>query len=143
MSEPWGALALLADTSAWARVEHLPEEWLRAVAANRIVTCDLVVLELLYSARTRRDVLALNGDLAALRSLPTTRGVMAAARSAVIELARRGADGHHRVSPADAVIAACATHGGCGVLHYDGHFDRLSQVLGFDSVWVAPAGSVP
>jgi hypothetical protein len=28
------------------------------------------------------------------------------------------------------------------VLHYDHHYDRLADVLGFHSQWVAPAGTL-
>jgi predicted nucleic acid-binding protein len=42
----------------------------------------------------------------------------------------------------DALIAAAAADRGLGVLHYDQHYDRLATVLGFDSQWVAPAGSI-
>jgi predicted nucleic acid-binding protein len=42
----------------------------------------------------------------------------------------------------DALIAAAAAECGFGVLHYDSHFDRLADVLGFASQWVAPAGSL-
>jgi len=47
-----------------------------------------------------------------------------------------------RVKPQDALIAACAQDAGVGVLHYDHDFDRLAEVLDFESHWVAPAGSL-
>lgn len=31
---------------------------------------------------------------------------------------------------------------GFGVLHYDEHYDRLAPVLGFESRWIVPRGSV-
>jgi len=44
-------------------------------------------------------------------------------------------DGYHRVPLTDALIAAAAAeHGGLAVMHDDLHFDRLSEVLAFDSV---------
>jgi predicted nucleic acid-binding protein len=50
------------------------------------------------------------------------------------ELADRG-DGYHRVPITDALIAAAAAeHGGVAVLHRDSHFDRLAEVLAFQSV---------
>ncbi|MGH2763417.1 MAG: hypothetical protein ACRDLD_12715 [Thermoleophilaceae bacterium] len=53
--------------------------------------------------------------------------------SAVGELAGRG-DGYHRVPPTDALIAAAAEHGGLAVLRCDAHFDRLAEVLAFQSI---------
>lgn len=139
----WGDLPLLADTSAWARVRHRAPDWEDAIERRSIVTCAVVELELLYSARTRADVTALLDGLATLRRLAITQSVADAAVQAVIELAERGTgDGSHRISPADALIGACAAENGCAVLHYDRHYDRLAGVLGFASLWMAPAGSV-
>lgn len=138
----WGDLPLLADTSAWARVAHRTAEWEQAITERRIITCGVIELELLYSARSRRDVIALLDGLATLRHLAVTQSVVDAAIRSVVDLADRGADGSHRVPPADAMIAACAAESGCAVLHYDHHYDRLAEVLGFASVWLAPAGTV-
>ncbi|WP_196189276.1 PIN domain-containing protein [Conexibacter sp. W3-3-2] len=139
----WGSgLPLLADTSAWARVAHYPERWLQALDRGHIVGCGVVHLELLFSARDREDVLELDADLGTLRDLPVSRTTLAAARQAVLDLAARGSAGNHRVPPQDAIIAACAAEHGCAVLHYDAHYDRLADVLAFESVWVAPRGSL-
>lgn len=139
----WGAGApLLADTSAWARVSAYPDAWLEALRAGRIVSCAVTHLELLYAARTRADVERVDAELSRLRELPISRGTLAAARRAMLDLAAGGADGQHRVAPPDAIIAACAAEHGCAVLHYDAHYDRLSEVLGFASVWSAPRGSI-
>jgi predicted nucleic acid-binding protein len=40
------------------------------------------------------------------------------------------------------LIAAAAQEAGVGVLHYDRHYDRLAKVLNFESVWIAPPGSL-
>jgi len=40
------------------------------------------------------------------------------------------------------LIAATAAHKHMTVLHYDGHFDVLSKVLGFESRWIAPPASL-
>jgi predicted nucleic acid-binding protein len=133
---------LLADGSAWARVGAFADTWLDALDADRIVTCAVTHLELLYSARTRADVEQLDAELAHLREVPITRGTLAAAKRALLDLAARGSDGHHRVPPQDAIIAASAAEHGCAVLHYDAHYDRLADVLGFESIWCAPRGSI-
>lgn len=138
----WGDLPLLADTSAWARVRHRPADWEQAVSERRVATCGIVELELLYSARSRADVRALRDELSVLRHLTITQTVVDAAVNSVAALADRGADGNHRVSPSDALIAACAAEHACAVLHYDRHYDRLAEVLGFTSIWLAPAGSL-
>lgn len=133
---------LLADKSAWARIDSYPDEWLDALNAGRIVICSVSHLELLYSARTRSDLERLDEELTRLRDIPITRGTLSAAKRAMLDLAARGSDGHHRVPPPDAIIAACAAEHGCAVLHYDRHYDRLADVLGFESIWSAPRGSI-
>jgi len=40
------------------------------------------------------------------------------------------------------LIAAAAQDASVGVLHYDAHFDRLAEVLDFESRWIAPPGSL-
>jgi len=132
----------LADKSAWVRVASYRDDWLAALDEERIVICAMTHLELLYSARTRIDLEQLDAALSDLRDIPMTRGTLASAKRAMLDLATRGSDGNHRVPPQDAIIAACAAEHGCAVLHYDAHYDRLSEVLGFESIWSAPAGTI-
>ena len=91
-------------------------------------------MEILYSARTRSEHVALEAELDALRIARNDRAVADAAMSALSELAARS-DGYHRVPLTDALIAAAAAgHGELAVLHRDAHFDRLAETLTFDSV---------
>ncbi|MDQ6776168.1 MAG: PIN domain-containing protein [Actinomycetota bacterium] len=99
-------------------------------------------MELLYDAPNRERVEAVASALAGLREAPVTRSVTDAAISAVRGLAAHSSAGAHRVRVPDALVAAAAAERGCGVLHYDQHFDRLASELGFTSQWVAPAGSI-
>ncbi len=57
------------------------------------------------------------------------------------ELARVG---HHRLPPVDLLVAAVADRHGLGDLHDDGDYDLLAEKtdLTFDSVWLAPRGSL-
>jgi len=67
-------------------------------------------------------------------ALRNDRSVADAAIGAMRELAARS-DGYHCVPLTDALIAAAAAeHGGLAVLHRDAHFDRLAEVLVFQSV---------
>lgn len=95
----------------------------------------VVRMEILYSARSSAEyAAAYDAELSALRMLRNDRAVADTAMSALSELAARS-DGYHRVSITDAVIAAAAAeHDGLAVLHKDRHFDRLAQVLAFESV---------
>lgn len=140
-TEPFGGAVYLADTSAWTRsIRHeVHAEWLGALRSNQIATCPIVMLELLYGTRNQGDFDTLEEGLRALRDLPVTRSITQAAISALRELAGKGA-GRHRVSPGDAIIAACAQEAGVGVLHCDRHFDRLAEVMSFESRWLVAPG---
>lgn len=140
---PYGGIALIADTSARMRTREpsVRERWAVAVEADQIATCSIVTMELLYSARDADSLAETEKIEASLRQIPVTVSVQRAAISAVSELGQQGA-GTHRIPPPDILIAAAAQEAGVGVLHYDRHYDRLTRVLNFESVWIAPPGSL-
>ncbi len=128
----------IADTSAWWRIAALPEDLgalvHEAILDDRMWITPIVRMEILYSARSTSEYLALEAELDALRILRNDRAVADAAMSAFGELAERS-DGYHRVPVTDALIAAAAAeHGGLAVLHRDAHFDKLAEVLVFQRV---------
>ncbi len=128
----------IADTSAWWRIATLPEDLgalvQEAILDDRMWITPIVRMEVLYSARSTSEYLALEAELDALRILRNDRAVANAAMSAFGELAERS-DGYHRVPVTDALIAAAAAeHGGLAVLHRDAHFDKLAEVLVFQRV---------
>lgn len=128
----------VADTSAWWRVPLLPPQ-LRALVQDAIRDDRMLItpvgrMEILYSAQTAREYTELDAQLSTLRMLRNDRAAADAAMAALRELAER-VDGYHRVPVTDALIAAAAAdQGGLAVLHRDGHFDRLAEVLAFQSV---------
>ena len=140
---PFGGGVLIADKSAWekARLPSIRVDWSRAFQGGQIVTCGIVELELLYSARDEADFASIEADLAGLRRIPIGRTEFAAAITAMRELSARQPR-YHRVSLPDALIAAAAQERGCGVLHYDQHYDRLTEVMNFDNQWIAPRGTL-
>jgi hypothetical protein len=40
---------------------------------------------------------------------------------------------------ADGFLAAAAQEIGAAVIHYDGDYDTLAEVMAFESIWLAPA----
>jgi predicted nucleic acid-binding protein len=98
-------------------------------------------MELLYSTRDPTQFDELARDLAALRDVPVTRSVTDAALAAMRELAHKRPL-YHRVKLPDLLVAAAAADVGIGVLHYDHHYDRLAEVMSFESRWLAPPGSL-
>jgi predicted nucleic acid-binding protein len=93
-----------------------------------------VRIEILYSARSAAEFAAVDAELSSLRILRNDRAAADTAISALRELSERS-DGYHRIPLADSLIAAAAAEqGGLAVLHRDAHYDRLAEVLAFDSV---------
>lgn len=142
-TDPLEGRAFIADKSAWARA-HLPDIsvwWQSALIEGRILTCQIVNIELLYSTQNEKEFTELEEDLEGLRSVPITPSTLDLAVTAMRGLATK-ASCYHRIPPQDAIIAAAATEAGVGVLHYDRHYDRLAEVLEFESKWIATAGSL-
>lgn len=133
----------LADKSALARAHH------PAVASRlgplfiggAVATCGIVDLELLFSARSKSDYLAILADR---RSLPRVElGEAGIERGIEIQAALARGGQHRGVTIPDLLIAAAAEAAGLTVLHYDSDFDRIAEVTGQPVEWIVPQGSVP
>jgi predicted nucleic acid-binding protein len=116
---------LLLDKSAYVRgaVEPTPEDELCLCAVTR--------LEVLNSARSKRDFHRLEDDLAEFRDLRMDGETFAVALAAQRELAAKR---HHRVPIPDLLIASCAQQHGADVVHVDRHYDTLARVLTFNAL---------
>jgi predicted nucleic acid-binding protein len=99
------------------------------------------LLEAGFSARGAEDHRVVLARLGQLSRFPIDREVERVAQTAQRELAEGG---HHRLSPSDLIIAACANCAGGGVLHYDRDYDLILEHtnLSFESIWVAQAGTL-
>ena len=139
-AEPYGSGgSLVFDTSAWNRRTNpavLPR-WAATPNAGLLTVCPVVALELLATAQNEEKFASLDRSLKALAQAPVTRSAGDAALGASRELG-----GKRRLPAADYLIAAAAAGRSAGVLHYDRHFDTLCRVLGIESVWIAPSGSI-
>lgn len=138
---------LLIDNSAWARLDSARLDAARGervaawMADLQLATCLPFLLEAGYSARSGADRAAMMADLAALPRIEIDAEIERAALDAQRELAEIG---HHRLPPADVMIAACAHAAGMGVLHYDGDYDVLATrtSLQFESEWLTEPGQL-
>jgi predicted nucleic acid-binding protein len=131
----------LVDKSAFEQQRHstAADERLRALASeNRLATCEIVALELLYSARGAADYEQRWADLQALPWLHVTKAVMTRALSTQRLLAARG---QHRRPIPDLVIAAAAAEHGATLLHYDHDFDLIAAVTGQPTRWIIKSGT--
>lgn len=133
----------IADKSALARMKE------PAVAAvlsplligGSVVTCSVIELEVLFSARTHADIVATRKRRTALPSVELSQADFDRAIDILQGLAKAG---HHRAARIpDLLIAAVAERNALTVLHYDKDFDLIAKVTGQTTEWVVPAGSVP
>ncbi|MHB8243388.1 MAG: PIN domain-containing protein [Solirubrobacteraceae bacterium] len=140
----WGDLPLVVDTSAWARAHNagVREQWTQALRADRLRISPAARLEILIGARDGGTFDELAEELSLLRAAPLTPAVLRAAEAAMATLAHRS-DGAHRIPIVDYLLAASAQESGAAVIHYDRDYDLLAEVMTFDSVWLAPPGSIP
>ncbi len=134
---------LLLDNSAWSRRRHplVRERLANALQTRELAVCLPFLLEAGYSAVSADDLAGIVADLAELPRIEVSPNVEADALMAQRELAKVG---HHRLPPADLIIAVCAHEAGAGVLHYDRDYDVIAKrtTLEFKSEWLAPPGTL-
>ena len=141
MARVIGGRLFLADKSAHAQRYHssdAADRLDRDIAAGRLAVCEVVALELLYSARSVADYHALSEALAALPWIPTTQDAL---RRAIEVQGALAAKGQHRRPLPDLMIAATAELAGAVVLHYDHDFDLIAEVTGQETEWIVPRGT--
>lgn len=139
-----GVLPLVVDTSAWARAHHpsVREPWKKAPPGRRLRLSPAVRFEILFSARDGRSFDMLAERLSAIQAAPLSASVIRSAGQAMRMLAHRSA-GTQRLPVVDYLVAAGALELGAAVIHYDRDYDTLAEVMGFDSIWLAPADTLP
>lgn len=135
--------AYLADKSA---IVHLAKPAVAAklvplIMAGEVATCGVVELEVLYSARSEKDLQEIRRDRAlAYPRVPISEADFARAGDVLALLAKKG---HHRaVSLPDLLIAAVAERARLVVLHYDADFDIVAAATRQHTEWIAPQGSL-
>jgi predicted nucleic acid-binding protein len=140
----WGRLPLLVDTSAWARAHHpdVRVPWTEALLGRRLRLSPAARLEILFGARDGETSDLLAERLAAISPAPLTPSVVEAATAAMREMTHRSA-GAQRLPIVDYLLAAAAQELGAAVIHYDHDYDVLAEVMEFESVWLAPPGTLP
>jgi predicted nucleic acid-binding protein len=139
--ELWdGRGTVLADTSAWMLARRLtPARELLFAAAERgeLAWCWPVRYELTFEAPSPERIAAVDRTLMGLREIAVDRAVQRGVLSAMREMAAAGSHGVHRLPLTDLTVAVAAQASGLDVLHYDHHFERLGELLGVRTVWIA------
>jgi predicted nucleic acid-binding protein len=137
----------LADTTAWAwsrRGTHgdLREDFDSLLVDGEIAICDMVRMELLYSARNAEEFSELSEDLNALPECPIGEGEWKRALWVYGELAQKGGAHQRSVKHPDLLIAAAAEAAEITVLHYDEDYERIAEITGQPHRWLAAKGSL-
>lgn len=137
----------LADTSAWVwsrkpAYPHLRQAFDTALVDGELATCDMVRLELLYSARNPEEFAEIREELAALPDCPITQNQWRRALWVYEQLSGRGGAHQRSVKHPDLLIAAAAEAAGVTLLHYDEDYDRIAEITGQPMRWLAQAGSL-
>ena len=133
----------LLDNSAWSRLFHpaLPlhrrSEVAEAIRVGQVHVCLPFLLEAGYSARNLDDYRDITRALHGLPNAAVDEAIEARAVQMQGDLV---ACGHHRLPPADLLIAAIAERHALTVLHCDKDFDvicdKTSAVISAE--WLAP-----
>ncbi len=132
----------IADTSVWAHQRELPEFGLRFIAGLVGVT-DMIVMELLYSARDAADYAQIEADLGGCSLYRVEPQDWDEGKRVWRELLRRGGGPLHRqVGHQDLLTAAVAARHGLTVVHYNADFNLIASVTGQAVRWAAPQGSL-
>ena len=137
----------LADTTAWSwsRRESaggVRQHFDELLIEGEVAICDMVRLELLYSARNATEFRELMEELEALPDCPIGEAEWNRALWVYEALAKQGGAHQRSVKHADLLIAAAAERADIPVLHYDEDYERIAAITGQSHRWLAPAGSL-
>ena len=135
-----GEGAVLADTSAWLLARRAPLAralLLAAVERGNVAWCWPVRYELMCDARGPDGIAAVDRTLEGLREIAVDRAVQRGTLAAMRELASGGSHGAHRLLLTDLTVTVAAQLSGRNVLHYDRHFERLGELVGVRTPWIA------
>lgn len=134
----------LADKSALARLGRpsVNERLGPLIEGGLVATCSIVLLEVLFSARSPVDYRDTRERLSlALELAPIDQQILDRSVELQALLAQRSQ--HRGVGLPDLMIAATAEQHALLVLHYDADFELIADVSGQPMEWVVERGSVP
>lgn len=132
----------LVDKSAWQSRWRSPQAEHRLtelITSGQAATCQISMLEQLFSARNLEEYRKLRTWMDLLQQLPSGNNGLFAALDIQAKLAQRG---QHRMSIPDLIIAATAQQHDATILHYDHDFDLIAEVTGQPTEWIIPRGSI-
>jgi predicted nucleic acid-binding protein len=136
--------SFLVDTSAVIRLLRAPDirrRWEQQITAGLVAICPIVELEILYTARSPAHRTELVNLLrAAFGWVAMPERVFERGGEIQEALTARGT--HRSAGAVDLLIAATAELNSLVLVHYDRDFDRVAEVTGQGTEWLADAGSL-
>lgn len=120
---------LLLDTSAWilsfksSGYSEAKTKIRQAIENDRIVTAPPVILEIVQGCRTESEKNQIQFKMRQLGQLVLTDSVWDVAYDMGFQLKRKGAT----VPTMDIILASCAIHYQCILVHRDKHYAIISQ----------------
>jgi predicted nucleic acid-binding protein len=133
----------LADTSVYvlqARHSEVRRRFETLLAEGRLAACQMTCLEFLNNAPDPKGYDTLLAAFTAQRWIDVNSEAMNLAMATHRRLARKSQHRNFRLP--DLIIAATAELNGATVLHYDADYDRIAEVTGQSTEWVAPRGTL-
>jgi predicted nucleic acid-binding protein len=133
----------LADTSVYVlqgRHQAVRRRFTELLVEGRLAACQMTALEYLNNAPDPGSYEVLWGALHGHRWIDVTASAMDRALEVHRQLAAKSQHRHFRLP--DLIIAATAELNGATVLHYDTDYDRIAEITGQETEWVAEQGSL-
>jgi predicted nucleic acid-binding protein len=133
----------LGDTSVFvyqARDAAVGRRFEGLLANGRLAACQMTALEYLNNAPNPQAYELVWDGFQGMRWVDVTSDVMNRALAVHRRLGEKSQHRHFRLP--DLIIAATAELNGATVLHYDADYDRIAEITGQSTEWVAPKGSL-
>ena len=133
----------LADTTVYVLQSRHPQVRRRfetLLSEGRLAACQMTTLEYLNNAPDPKGYEVLWQALHGHRWMDVTAEAMDRALAVHRTLAATSQHRHFRLP--DLIIAATAELHGATVLHYDADYDRIAEITGQPTAWVAARGSL-
>jgi predicted nucleic acid-binding protein len=105
-----------------------------------VLTCDLVVLELVGLAPNEQRARELATRLTAFEMVAMPQSLWSRAREVQLLMAASG--DHRRVPPPDLLIAATAELANVPLVHYDRDYERIATVTAQEHIWFVSDGAL-
>jgi predicted nucleic acid-binding protein len=133
----------LADTSVYVLQNHhkvVRDRFVTLLTQGRLAACQMTALEYLNNAAEPASYEALWDAIHAQRWVEVTSEAMTRALEVHHSMAALSQHRHFRLP--DLIIAATAELSDLTVLHYDADYDRIAELTGQPTEWIAPKGSL-